>query len=147
MIELGNPDHIEKIERACGHVFNYRADVCISRSHRGKLLGGVIYEGFTRASIQAHVAGFAPFWLDRTFLWMMFDYPFNQLKVGRVFCQIKETNFVALEFNAKLGFKEVTRIDGVFPEGACVLTELTRDDCRWLNLKPRMPNERQERRT
>lgn len=139
MIQHNEPAHIDAIEQACGHIFNHRADVCLSRSHDGKLLGGVIYEGFTHASIQAHVAGFSPFWLDRTFLWMMFDYPFNQLKVGRVFCQIRESNAVALEFNRKLGFKEVTRIDGVFPDGACVLTSLTRDDCRWLNLKPRMP--------
>lgn len=139
VIELANPEHIQQIEKSCGHVFNHRADVCLSRSHDGKLLGGVIYEAYTRASIQAHVAGFAPFWLDRTFLWMMFDYPFNQLKVGAVFCQIKETNASALEFNLKLGFKEVTRIDDVFPDGALVLTKLTRDNCRWLNLKPRMP--------
>lgn len=144
MIEAGNLDHIAAIERACGHVFNHRADVCLSRSVGEKLLGGVIYEGFTKASIQAHVAGFEPFWLDRTFLWMMFDYPFNQLKVGRVFCQIQESNSVALEFNRKLGFKEVCRIDGVFLDGACVLTELTRENCRWLDLKKRVPNGRQK---
>ncbi len=147
MIYSGNIEHIAEVEKACGHVFNYRADVCLSRAHEGKLLGGVIYEGFTGSSIQAHVAGFAPFWLDRTFLWMMFDYPFTQLGVKRVFCQIRETNKAALEFNLKLGFKEVCRIDDVFPDGQCVLTSLTRADCRWLNLKPRAPDERQERST
>ncbi len=144
MIELGNRDHIARIEKACGHIFNHRADVCLSRSHEGKLLGGVIYEAYTGASIQAHVAGFEPFWLDRTFLWMMFDYPFNQLKVGKVFCQIRESNEAALEFNLKLGFKEVCRVDDVFPDGALVLTSISSAECRWLGLKPRIKDERQE---
>lgn len=140
MIELANPEHIQQIEKSCGHIFNHRADVCLSRSDGRKLLGGVIYSNFTRESIQAHVAAFAPFWLDRTFLWMIFDYPFNQLKVNRVFCQMREGNAVAIEFNRKLGFKEVCRIDGVFPGEQLVLTSIERQDCRWLNLKPRMPN-------
>ena len=141
MIELANPEHIQRIEAACGRIFNYRCDVCLSRSRDGELLGGVIYEGYTRASIQAHVASFSPtLWMDRTFLWMVFDYPFSQLKVDRIFTQTRETNVAALEFNRKLGFKEICRIDGVFPDGRCVVNAMAREDCRWLKLKPRMPN-------
>lgn len=137
MIHFADKGHIALIEEACGHIFNHRADVCISRSEGGELLGGVILEGYTGASIQAHVAGFGPNWLNRDLLWVMFDYPFVQLKVETIFCQIRETNAAALEFNRKLGFKEVCRIDGVFPDGQCVLTKLTRSECRWLNITPR----------
>lgn len=137
MIHFGDKGHIAVIEEACGHIFNHRADVCISSSVGEKLLGGVIYEGFTGASIQAHIAGFHPFWLTRDLLWIMFDYPFTQLKVETIFSQIRESNRAALEFNRKLGFKEVSRIEGVFPDGQCVLTKLTRPECRWLNITPR----------
>lgn len=137
MIEFGNLDHIAAIEQAVQCISNPRCDVCISRSEDGKLLGGVIYEAYTRSSIQAHVAGFTPHWLNRDLLWVIFDYPFNQLKVGAVFCQIRASNTPALEFNLKLGFKEICRIDDVFPDGQLVITKLTRDECRWLNIKPR----------
>lgn len=148
MIELGNREHIARIEKACSLIFNFRSDVCISRSHDGKLLGGVIFDGFTGGSIQAHVAAFAPFWLNRRFLWMMFDYPFNQLGVGRVFCNIRGANAEALEFNLKLGFKEVVRLDGVFPHDECVITSMSRDECRWLNLQQRAQDgQLQERRS
>lgn len=137
VIQFGDKGHIEAIEQACGHIFNHRADVCISREEGGKLLGGVILEGYTGVSIQAHVAGFAPYWLNRDLLWVMFDYPFTQLGCETIFCQMREKNLDAIEFNRKLGFKEVCRIDGVFPDGQCVLTKLTRSECRWLNITPR----------
>lgn len=139
-------EHTRAIEAAVGCISNPRCDIVLSRTDDdGKLLCGVIYEAYTKASIQAHIAGFGPFWLKRDFLWVMFDYPFNQLKVGSVFCQIREANQQALAFNLKLGFKEVCRIDDVFPDGALVVTKITRDECRWLNINPgRGFNERQK---
>lgn len=131
-------EHGGLIGKACRVIPNPRCDIVISRmSPEGKLLGGVIYQSFTGTSIQVHVAGFSPNWLSKDLLWVVFDYPFSQLKVGTVFSQIRESNKVALEFNLKIGFKEVCRIDGVFPEGQCVITSITRDTCRWLNIKPK----------
>jgi RimJ/RimL family protein N-acetyltransferase len=134
---LNVPENVRTIAKSAGVHFNPECDVAVYRTLEEKLLGGVIFQGFTHASIEVHVAGFEPNWLNRDLLWVVFDYPFNQLGVSTVFSRIRESNPKALEFNLKIGFKVVHRIDGVFPDGQCIVTSLTRDNCRWLNIRPR----------
>lgn len=83
------------------------------------------------------MAGFRPDWANRDMLWVAFDYPFNQLGCKKLFGQVPESNPKALEIDLKLGFKIIAKIDDVFPDGALIVVALDRDDCRWLNLKPR----------
>jgi hypothetical protein len=138
-ILFNNLEHGFLIADAAGTVFNPAVDQVLSLvTPAGKLLGGNILNGYTGASIQMHMAGFAPNWCTRDFLWVAFDYPFNQLDCTTVFGQVPETNKRALEIDLKLGFKIVARIEGVFPDGACIVLALAREDCRWLKLKPRM---------
>lgn len=137
MIVLNNAKHGHTIAQSAGLFYNPDCDVCISRVENEELLGGVVYKDYTHASIAMHVASFHSGWLNRDMLWVCFDYPFNQLGCRKVFAQMRETNTKALEFNAKIGFKFVTKIEDVFPDGACIITSLAREDCRWLNLKPR----------
>lgn len=133
---VNHPEHAKSIAKAAGTYFNPECDICISRESDGELVGGVIFQNFTGESIGVHVAGFVPNWLNRDLLWMAFDYPFNQLKCKRIFSQIPETNTKSLAFNRKLGFKEVAKIDGVFRDGAVVVTCIGKDDCKWHNMKP-----------
>ena len=120
-----------------GCTFNPAVDQVIARTEDNELYGGNIYTGYTGSSIQLHMAGFRPNWANRDFLWTAFDYPFNQLKCTKVFGQVPETNSKALEIDLKLGFKIVARIEDVFPDGACIVLALAREDCQWLKLKPR----------
>ena len=128
--------HADKIAQASGTVFNRVSDHCISRSDgNGRLLGGVIYSGFTSESIAMHTAAFDRRWVNRDMLWVCFDYPFNQLGVQRVFGQVPEDNAAALAFDTKLGFKEVTRVPGVFKGGVGLIVMcMEKADCRWLDI-------------
>ena len=139
LIVSGDTIYAQAIAAQTHAVFNPNADQCLARVEDGKLFGGVIYQGYTGVggSVQMHMAGFVPNWANRDMLWIAFDYPFNQLKCGVVFGQVSETNTKALDIDLKLGFKMVAKIDGVFPDGACYVMRLARDECRWLNLKPR----------
>lgn len=137
MIELNNPQHAEVIAKVAGIVRNPMTDACISRSEDGKLLGGVIYKDYTGFSLSMHVAGFAPYWINRDMLWVCFDYPFNQLRCGKLFGPTSADNIQALEFNQKIGFKLDTIIRDVFPTGDMHLLSMYREECRWLKLKPR----------
>lgn len=137
MIEFSNIEHGYRIAKEAGCSFNPAIDQVISRVEDGVLLGGNIYQGYTGASIHLHMAGFRPNWANRDFLWVAFDYPFNQLGCKKVFGQVPEYNTRALEIDMKLGFKIEARIEDVFPDGACLVLSLAREDCRWLNLKPR----------
>lgn len=137
MIVFGSDLYGHAVSKRAGTTFNPAVDQCIARIENDVLLGGVTYQGYTGSSIQMHVGGFVPRWANRDFLWVIFDYPFNQLGCRKVFGQVPETNTRALEIDQKLGFKVVAKIDDVFPDGACLVLALAREDCRWLNIKPR----------
>jgi hypothetical protein len=139
MIATGCPAHGHQIALAAGTRFNPLMDIVLANvgPDGSKLLGGVIYTDYTGASVQMHMAGFSPQWMTREFLWMAFDYPFNQLECKKVFGQVPETNTRALEIDQRLGFKIVAKIEDVFPDGACYVLALAREDCRWLKLPPR----------
>jgi hypothetical protein len=147
MISTGNPEHAHRIAKEVGVFFNPVCDHVLARSKGGELLGGVIYQGFTGASIRAHIAGFRPRWLDRDMLWMMFHYPFEQLRVGKIIGHVHSTNLKALDFNSKLGFKEEARIEGVFRAADLVIVSMRREDCRWLERGARRGIFRQGRST
>lgn len=138
MIQFGNYDHEMAIEKAAELVFNPRCDVCLSRTDdEGNLLGGVIYTNYTGHSIQLHVAGFHPRWINREILWVTFDYPFNQLECEVIFAQVKESNKHALKFDLNIGFHEFMRLDDVYENEQVILLKMRREECRHLNIKPR----------
>lgn len=112
-------------------------DISFSRWKGGELLGGVVYQRYTQSSMFMNVAGFAPNWINRDFIWLAFHYPFIQLGCERVFGLTHEGNAHALEFERKLGFTIETRIKKVYPDGDQIVLVMERDTCRWLKLKPR----------
>lgn len=144
MIVFNNAEHGHRIAKEAGCNFNPAVDICISRWEDGLLLGGVIYQNFTGESIGIHMAGFHPRWVNKDMLWVSFDYPFNQLGVKRIFGQVPESNAKALELDLRLGFRIVTKIDGVFRDGGVIVIVLEREDCKWLDLKPQTLRRRQE---
>lgn len=126
-----------QIAAAVSCVYAPTHDHCIARVKDGRLLGGVIYQGYTGASVEIHVAGFDPHWLSRDILWAAFGYAFIQLGCLKVIGRVQATNERALEFDLKLGFKEEARISDVYPDGDLLILTMRREDCRWLNLPPR----------
>ena len=137
MIEFNNRDHGYRVAEAAGVQYNPACDVVISRSKNNQLLGGAIFTSYTGASIHVHIAGFHPRWINNDMLWVSFNYTFIQLGCKVLFGQVPVTNSKALEFDLKIGFKEITRIDDVFPDGGLILLAMRREECRWLKLKPR----------
>lgn len=109
------------IARTAGVHFNPECDQSIARIRDDVCVSGVIYTNFTHESIFAHTAVFAERGVNRAMLYMGLDYPFNQLKVKRIFGWVPETNERAQAFNMKLGFKVVARIEGVFRHGVAAL--------------------------
>jgi hypothetical protein len=137
VIEFGNKMHGLAITAKAETLFNRDVDSTISRSEDSSLLGGVVFSDFTQESIAIHVAGFRPGWLNRDMLWVMFHYPFVQLKVKKLFGFIKSSNTKTLDFASNIGFKEETRIRGVYSYADIVVLVMERETCRWLSIKPR----------
>ena len=137
MIEFGNVAHGHAVAQAAGGKFSPDVASVISRSERGVLLGGIVYEGYTGASVCMHVASFAPLWVNRDLLWVSFDYPFTQMGCKLVLGEVASTNPKALAFDLNLGFKLEATIRDAVPGGDLLILTMRRDDCRWLKIKPR----------
>lgn len=124
------------IAAKAGAVFNASVDMCVARVEKGQLYGGVIYSAYTGASMNIHMAGFHPHWVNRDMLWVAFHYPFMQLEVKKLFGQVGIHRPEIIKLDLQLGFKQEAIIKDVYPEGDMLLLSMYKSDCRWLNLKP-----------
>jgi len=100
----------------------------------GELKVGVMYNGFTGAggSISMHWRCDDPKATSKTFFWMAFDFPFNQLGVCVVYGIVNSNNHKAKQIDEKLGFKREHVLQGYFPDGEGILYSMTREQCRWI---------------
>jgi RimJ/RimL family protein N-acetyltransferase len=111
---------------------NFGCAVGFGVESNGALVGGVAFNEYNGASMCIHVAAESKHWLTRKFLWMIFDYAFNQCKVKTLLGFIGSGNKHAIAFDEGIGFKYVTRIPEAHPSGDTLIYEMRRDDCRWL---------------
>lgn len=130
--------HGDVIAKMAGTAYDTRSSTVVSREVDGELVGGVLFTNFTGESIAMHTAGLNKHWLNRDLLYVIVDYPFNQLGVKRVFGLVPADNEHAQQLNTKFGGKVVARIEGMFRDNvAGIVMCLERDACRFMGVKPR----------
>jgi hypothetical protein len=122
------------VARAAGYSYNPATDTNIARVERDELVGGVVFTGYTGASIAMHVAGFRPNWLNRDLLWASFHYPFVVLGCKKVLAWLPEAG-PTLAFTQNLGFRIEARVADVFPSGNALVVSMSPENCRWLKLR------------
>lgn len=107
----------------------------IGRIKDGQIIGGIYYEKYNGANIWCHIASADPRWLNKTFLWMIFDYPFRVCGVKRMTAPVIETNHACRKFVERLGFEaESTMVKG-HSDGDVIIYRLLKEDCKWLEIK------------
>ena len=136
MIEFNNDKHGEKLAQRMGSVFSPKAEKVISRSERGVLYGGCIYDGHTGPAVGIHVVGMRPNWVNRHLIYFCFAYPFYQLKVDMLLGKVASTNKAALKLDLHLGFRVLYAIEGAVPGGDLLILRMDKNDCRWLDRPP-----------
>jgi RimJ/RimL family protein N-acetyltransferase len=82
-----------------------------------------------------HVVVQEPQHVTRKMIRDAFDYAFNVAKVEVIFGPVDSTNAAAIEFDKRIGFREIGRFPGAGLEGDLVLFAMTRDECRWIRGK------------
>lgn len=109
---------------------NYEA---IGLEENGQLIAGVIYDNYEKdARVSSHCAGIGKRWLNKNFLNVMFDYPFNQLKVNVIVNTVSSNNKDSMRFTEHLGFKQVACIEGGASDGDLIIYALYKKDCKWI---------------
>lgn len=96
-----------------------------------------LYESCNGASVLGHLAGTGRRWMNREFLWYCFYYPFEQLKVNKILGLVESTNEAAIRLDEHLGFTLEATLKDAAPKGDLLIYSMTKDQCRWLNLKDR----------
>ena len=100
----------------------------------GKLVAGVLYEDYNRANVVCHIAGEGN-WADRRFLGVIFDYPFNQLKVRRITVPIAGNNAKSIKLVEHMGFQLESRLEQATLDSDILLFRLFKDECKYLKGK------------
>jgi RimJ/RimL family protein N-acetyltransferase len=118
----------------------YGLSAGIGMEDGGELIAGVVYNEWNQVNVNMHVASIGNRrWMTREYLWMCFDYPFNQLKVKRITAFIEDENTDAIRFDEHLGFKYETRMRDAYVNGDILIYVMRRDDCRFLNIRRHEP--------
>lgn len=107
----------------------------IARVKDGKIVAGVLYESCNGVNVFAHIA-VDPGGINRKFLSVIFDYPFNQLGVKRITGVVASSNTAARKLDEHLGFELEAILTGAHPEGDLLIYKMTVDKCRWLKELP-----------
>lgn len=137
-IVIGQPvvDWVAKHQKR-GEGYGLSAGIGMEKD--GELIAGVVYNEWNHVNINMHVAAIGHNWMTREYLWMCFDYPFNQLRVKRITAFIEDENEQAIKFDTHLGFKYETRMKDAYVNGDILIYVMRREDCRWLNIMKREP--------
>lgn len=99
-----------------------------------KLIAGVVFNMYTKASICMHVAAEpGKRWMTKDFLWRSFAYPFVQLNCNRITGLVRVDNFDAQRFDEHLGFKREGLVRRGCVDGTdMILYGMLREECRFL---------------
>lgn len=107
--------------------------MCIGQLIDGELKAVASFSSFVGKSCNFSLVGKDNF-MSKDFLWAMFDYPFNRLKLKVILATIEGGNEKSLNLSRKLGFKEVANIADAHKDGDLVIMVLRREDCKWLHI-------------
>ena len=91
------------------------------------------YTAFIGKTCQMHMVNLKGGYTPKGLLFGAFDYPFNHCGLEKVFGIVNSTNVRAMEYDQKLGFKEIIRFPQMHCDGGdLVLFEMNKADCRWI---------------
>lgn len=103
-----------------------------------EILAAVVYESFDRVSITCHIAGVhGSRWMTKQYLWTIFNYPFEQLKVARINVCVADSNAASKALVEHMGFQKEGQIRKGAPDGGdLIVYGMLREECRFLRMKP-----------
>ena len=96
------------------------------------LTAGVTYENFTGQSVTATIAVAPGAVFPKDFLWVIFDYPFNQLGCGKMLAYIASDNWKSAKLVERLGFVKEATIADYYPDADMNIYSMMKQQCRFL---------------
>ena len=131
MIVLGK-EVVEWVARRTNEFGGFGTDIGIGWARAGQLVASVAYADWNGPNVVCHIAADGKRWATREYLWTIFDYPFNQLRVKRITVCVGEGNAASRRFVEHLGFTLEAELAGAHPTGDLRIYRMFRSDCRYL---------------
>lgn len=122
----------EYVSKKIDH-FEWGKFTAIGLEENNELIAGCIFNHYVkniRCSI--HCAAEGKNWLNREFLWIVFDYAFNQLNCKILINYVCSTNSDSLKFTEHIGFSQEHIIPEATEDGDLVIFTMKKLDCKWL---------------
>jgi RimJ/RimL family protein N-acetyltransferase len=105
----------------------------IGMKRDGRLVAGVLYESWSPNACWMHIAGEGENWLNRSLLFHMFDYPFRQVGVKKIFAYIDASNAPCLRFVEHIGLTRDATLEGAGTDGGDAhIYSMKKERCRFL---------------
>jgi len=91
------------------------------------------YTAFIGKTCQMHMVNLKGGYTPKGLLFGAFDFPFNYLGIEKAIGVLNSLNTKAVEYDKKLGFTEIVRLEGMHDDGGdLVVLEMNKADCRWI---------------
>jgi hypothetical protein len=91
------------------------------------------FTAFIGKTCQMHMVNLKGGYTPKGLLFGAFDFPFNYLGVEKAIGILNSLNTKAVEYDKKLGFTEVVRLEGMHDDGGdLIVMEMNKADCRWI---------------
>lgn len=131
-VEAARYHELEWLVARTGYAPTQGARAIKATDGEGRIRGMVAFDGWTPASVQAHIALDTPVaW--RSLLVPTFDWAFNQLGKRLMVGTILGDNARSLKLATSCGFREVHRVRDGWNVGVdLVFLELRREECRFI---------------
>ena len=123
---------VEWIARRTNEFGSFGTEIGIGWAREGRLVAGVAYADWNGPNVVCHIAAEGKRWATREYLWTIFDYPFNQLKVKRITVCVGEGNAASRRFVEHLGFTLEAELAQAHSTGHLRIYRIFAGECRFL---------------
>ena len=91
------------------------------------------YTAFIGKTCHMHMVNLKGGYTPKGLLFGAFDFPFNYLGIEKAIGVLNSLNTKAVEYDKKLGFTEIVRLEGMHDDGGdLIVMEMNKADCRWI---------------
>lgn len=119
-------------QRIAGEFYSETSSA-IGLTKDGKIIAGVIYENWNRASIFCHIALEGR--MTKAYLKAIFDYPFNVCNVKKIIVPVVSNHAKSIKLVTNMGFTEEARIKDGSENGDIIFLTMTKENCRFLGVR------------
>ena len=126
---------VEWVAQQTAEYGNFGTDVGIGWQKDGRIIAGVAYANWNGANVECHIASDkSKKWMNRQYLWTIFDYPFNQLRAKRITVCVGEGNADSVRFVKHLGFILEAKLKDAHLTGDLQIFRMFANECRFLQV-------------